>query len=50
MIGTIEERKRMVAPFAQGTSSENNIGDRLVLPYLDIENDSDRDLDGSIDQ
>lgn len=29
MIGTIEERKRMVAPFAQRTSSENNIGDRL---------------------
>ena len=29
LIGTIEERKRMVAPFAQGTSSENNVGDRV---------------------
>ncbi|KAJ4949828.1 hypothetical protein NE237_008302 [Protea cynaroides] len=29
LIGTIEGRKRrMVAPFAQGTSSENNVGDR----------------------
>lgn len=37
LIGTIEERKRMVAPFAQGTSSENNVGDRvrtLVTPLL----------------
>lgn len=29
LIGTIEEKKRMVAPFAQGTSSENNVGDRV---------------------
>ncbi|KAI3664749.1 hypothetical protein L1987_89486 [Smallanthus sonchifolius] len=29
LIGTIEERKRMVSPFAQGTSSENNVGDRV---------------------
>lgn len=29
LIGTIEERKRMVAPFAQGTSLENNVGDRV---------------------
>ncbi|KAL0903069.1 hypothetical protein M5K25_028226 [Dendrobium thyrsiflorum] len=33
-IGTIEERKRMVAPFAQRTSSENNIGDRLRRSFL----------------
>jgi hypothetical protein len=39
LIGTIEERKKMVAPFAQGTSSENNVGDRvrtflpLVTPF-----------------
>ena len=39
LIGTIEERNKMVAPFAQGTSSENNVGDRvrtflpLVTPF-----------------
>jgi hypothetical protein len=29
LIGTIEERKRMVAPSVQGTSSENNVWDRV---------------------
>ncbi|CAL0324942.1 unnamed protein product [Lupinus luteus] len=29
LIGTIEERKRMVAPFAQGASSRKNVGDRV---------------------
>lgn len=59
LIGTIEERKRMVAPFAQGTSSENNVGDRVrtfrwlrplsVGSSLDMEIDPDRDLYLSID-
>jgi hypothetical protein len=52
LIGTIEERKRMVSPFAQGTSSENNVGDRVrtrwlrllsVGSSLDMEIDPDRD-------
>ncbi|KAD0319326.1 hypothetical protein E3N88_44461 [Mikania micrantha] len=36
LIGTIEERKRMVSPFAQGTSSENNVGDRWKIGILFI--------------
>ena len=57
LIGTIEERKKMVAPFAQGTSSENNVGDRVrtfrwlrllsvgssIFRYGDRSRDIDRD-------
>lgn len=32
--GTIEERKRREAPFAQGTSLEKNVGDRVGEPSV----------------
>ena len=52
----------MVAPFAQGTSSENNVGDRVrtfpsvgyafvvLVLFRDMEIDPDRDLYLSIDR
>ena len=49
MIGTIEERKRMAAPFLSPRGHRRRGQASRVLPYLDIEIDDDRDLDLSID-
>jgi hypothetical protein len=50
MIGTIEERKRMVAPFLSPRGHRCRGQASMVLPYLDTEIDDDRDLDLSIDR
>jgi len=50
MIGTIEERKRMAAPFLSPRGHRRRGQASRVLPYLDIEIDDDRDLDLSIDR
>ena len=50
MIGTIEEIKRMAAPFLLPRGHRRRGQASRVLPYLDIEIDDDRDLDLSIDR
>jgi hypothetical protein len=50
MIGTIVERKRMVAPFLSPRGHHRRGQASRVLPYLDTEIDDDRDLDLSIDR